>query len=228
MAKGRAEIDQRFAAETRAPKARIPRGHRMRVSDDRYSRDRLRLDLALRFIQHQARTQTIRRWTGLTDDRIRKLYRSYFAHCGRASAPRPRGRSPAQAGYFLRSPRLKHETALLASACALLGALPQRASRPAGAVRGIAQALLLCQAYEAYRMLVPGARVSFEHLLFMVDALIRGDELKLAECTGCGALLVVERVTLVAVRCLHCLPPPDARIGPDRHVPARAEELRAR
>ena len=41
-------------------------------------RDRLRLDLALRFMRHEARTHTIRKWTGLTDDRIRKLYRSYL------------------------------------------------------------------------------------------------------------------------------------------------------
>ena len=52
----------------------------MRVSDDRYSRDRLRYDLALRLIRHEARTHTIRQWTGLTDDRIRKLYRSYALH----------------------------------------------------------------------------------------------------------------------------------------------------
>ena len=50
----------------------------MRISDDRYSRDRLRLDLALRFIHLEARTHTIRAWTGLTDDRIRKLYRTYL------------------------------------------------------------------------------------------------------------------------------------------------------
>jgi hypothetical protein len=45
----------------------------MRVSDDRYTRDRLRLDLAQRLIHHEARTFTIRQWTGLSDDRIRKL-----------------------------------------------------------------------------------------------------------------------------------------------------------
>ena len=49
----------------------------MRISDDRYSRDRSRLDLALHFIRLGARTQTIRAWTGLTDDRIRKLNRDY-------------------------------------------------------------------------------------------------------------------------------------------------------
>ncbi|MGO9425633.1 MAG: hypothetical protein ACLP6Z_09600 [Steroidobacteraceae bacterium] len=45
----------------------------MRVSDDRYTRDRERLDLALRLIHHEARTFTIRQWTGLSDDRIRKV-----------------------------------------------------------------------------------------------------------------------------------------------------------
>jgi hypothetical protein len=53
-------------------------GTKMRISDDRYTRDRLRLDLALRFMRHEARTHTIRKWTGLTDDRIRKLYKAYL------------------------------------------------------------------------------------------------------------------------------------------------------
>jgi hypothetical protein len=46
----------------------------MRISENRYERDRQRLELALRFLTHEARTQTIRVWTGLSDDRIRKLY----------------------------------------------------------------------------------------------------------------------------------------------------------
>ena len=45
----------------------------MRISDDRYSRERARMELALRFLRHEARTQTIRAWTGLSDDRIRKV-----------------------------------------------------------------------------------------------------------------------------------------------------------
>jgi hypothetical protein len=45
----------------------------MRISDDRYSRERARMELALRFLHHEARTQTIRTWTGLSDDRIRKV-----------------------------------------------------------------------------------------------------------------------------------------------------------
>jgi hypothetical protein len=45
----------------------------MRISDDRYAGERARLELALRFLRHQARTQTIRAWTGLSDDRIRNV-----------------------------------------------------------------------------------------------------------------------------------------------------------
>ncbi len=190
----------------------------MRISDDRYTRDRLRLDLALRFIRHEARTRTIRTWTGLTDDRIRKLFRSYSHRPGGGAAfSRPRGRSPRQASFFLRSPRLKQEAALVASLCTLLGALPARqplradqSPRPDPAPRsdqprrGFAEALALCEAYEAYRTLVPGAHISFEHLVYLHDALSRGDELRLATCSGCGALLVAERVALTELRCVYC------------------------
>jgi hypothetical protein len=180
-------------------------GTAMRISDDRYTRDRLRLDLALRFIQHEARTQTIRTWTGLTDDRIRKLYRSYFHRPGAAAAARPRGRSPQQPGFFLRTPRLKQEAALVASLCTLLGALPaRRAPRPGAPLPGFAQGLALCEAYEAYRALVPAAHISFEHLVYLHRALSRGEELTLASCSGCGALLVAERVPLGEPRCAYC------------------------
>jgi hypothetical protein len=177
----------------------------MRISDDRYTRDRLRLDLALRFIRHEARTQTIRLWTGLTDDRIRKLYRSYLHRPGGGAFARPRGRSPQQAAFFLRSPRLKQEAALIASLCTLLGALPARcASPPEQPSRGFAEALALCEAYEAYRALVPAAHISFEHMVYLHDALSRGDELTITTCGGCGALLVAERVTLIEPQCVCC------------------------
>ncbi|HTX05274.1 MAG TPA: hypothetical protein VMD06_05560, partial [Steroidobacteraceae bacterium] len=86
----------------------------MRISEDRYDRDRQRLELALRFLTHEARTQTIRAWTGLTDDRIRKLYRSYLSRAA-CYVPRHRGKSPHQSAYFTRSLRIQQETAVLAS-----------------------------------------------------------------------------------------------------------------
>ena len=57
----------------------------MRVSDDRYTRDPPQFDLALRLIRHEARTTPSANGPDLTDDRIRKLYRSYFVKARRAS-----------------------------------------------------------------------------------------------------------------------------------------------
>ena len=117
---------------------------RMRISDDRYHRERARMELALRFLRHEARTQTIRAWTGLSDDRIRKLYRSYLGHA-RRQLPRHRGKSPHQVAYFTRSLRLQEETALLASVLSLLGVLP------GAEARGDARP-------DAWRAAVPGVR----------------------------------------------------------------------
>src|ERR1700691_1793115 len=100
----------------------------MRISDDRYSRDRLRFDIALQFIRHEARTHTIRAWTGLSDDRIRNLYRSYLCDCRATPLARHRGKSPQQVAYFMRTGRARQEAALLASLCRLLGALPLTAA----------------------------------------------------------------------------------------------------
>src|SRR5208282_5942809 len=113
----------------------------MRIYDDRYTRDQRRLDVALRFIRHEARTRTIRVWTGLSDDRIRKLYRSYSGQIRGAPLTRHRGKSPQQAGHFTRTARVRQEAALLASLYRLAGALPgQSEPRPAplqpGLLRG--------------------------------------------------------------------------------------------
>jgi len=191
----------------------------MRISDDRYTRERARMELALRFLSHEARTQTIRAWTGLSDDRIRKLYRTYMSQA-RRHLPRHRGKSPHQIAYFMRSQRLQEESAVLASVLSLLGVL--RASVPAGsspatrppgvslaelagsALPGLTRGELLCEAFEAFRLLLPSAQISFEHAVFLATALARGDQLRLGGCSDCGSLMVTERFTLRAVRCHHC------------------------
>ena len=176
----------------------------MRISDDRYSRDRLRFDLALRFIQHEARTRTIRVWTGLTDDRIRKLYRSYLADDG-ATVTRHRGKSPQQVAFFTRSPRMRQETAVLASVCYLLGVMPP--NRVADAQRtlpGVQRGTALCEAFETYRRLIRTPRISFEHAVFLVTALARGDELAATLCGDCHSLIVVDQFAVPARRCFSC------------------------
>jgi hypothetical protein len=176
----------------------------MRISEDRYDRDRERLELALRFLTHEARTQTIRVWTGLSDDRIRKLYRAYL---GRAACyvPRHRGKSPHQAAYFTRSLRIQQETAVLASFFALAGLVPAQPSTAAGAaLPELARGNSLCTAFETYATMIPTAAISFEYAVFLAGCLARGDQLRLAKCCDCGGLIVVERFPIREKRCQHC------------------------
>lgn len=177
----------------------------MRVSDARYSRDRLRFDLALRLIQHEARTSTIRMWTGLSDDRIRKLYRSYLADAQGEGVARHRGKSPHQLAFFTRTPAMREESALLASVCYLLGVVP--AGRVADAQRnlpGVPRGTALCEAFENYRELVRTPRISFEHAVTLVLALASSDEIQATLCRDCSALIVVDRGAVPIRRCASC------------------------
>src|ERR1700689_672711 len=174
----------------------------MRISDDRYSRDRSRFDIAVQFIRHEARTPTIRVWTGLSDDRIRKLYRSYLCESHGTPLTRHRGKSPQQVAFFMRSGRARQEAALLASLYQLPGPLPQApAPQLARSLACLTRGELLCQAYEAYRGLIPEGLISFEHAVFLLTTLVRGDELILGACRDCGAAVLVDRWPLRSPLC---------------------------
>jgi hypothetical protein len=178
----------------------------MRVSDDRYTRDRQRYDLALRLIGHEARTFTIRQWTGLSDDRIRKAYRSYVQVRGAPRVLRHRGKSPRQAAFFFRNPQLHFDAAQLASIFLLHGLL-----RRAGAaiesgyrVGSLESGAQVCQAYEMYVELHAPARISFEHAWFLLLALSRHDELGVARCADCGGVQLRDLLAERRSRCATC------------------------
>ena len=176
----------------------------MRISDDRYNRDRLRLDVAMRFIRHEARTRTIRQWTGLTDDRIRKLYHAYIRNGGRTT--RHRGKSPRQAAFFTRSMRMRREAAVFASVSSLFGLFTPRSitielDAPSHTV---ARGTLLREAFETYRALVDEPQISFEHAVFLLGALLAGDELRVAQCRDCAGVLVTDRLALRTPVCNDC------------------------
>ena len=162
----------------------------MRVSDDRYTRDRHRLDLALRLIQHEARTFTIRQWTGLSDDRIRKLYRSYVLDRDDRQVLRHRGKSPRQAAFFFRNPEVGFHAAQLASLYLIYGLVGAAGGGLESRYRvgSLESGALLCQAYEAYLELHAPASISFEHAWFLLLALARRDEVVVMRCDNCGGL----------------------------------------
>ncbi len=175
----------------------------MRVSDDRYTRDRQRLDLALRLIHHEARTFTIRQWTGLSDDRIRKLYRSYAMNHDVGRVHRHRGKSPRQAAFFFRNAELNFQASQLMSLFVVYGLLcgSDLELEPSYRVGSLESGTLLCQAYEAYREFHAPANISFEHAWFLLLALSRHDELGVARCNVCGGVRLRD---LLAKRRLNC------------------------
>jgi len=178
----------------------------MRVSDDRYTRDRQKFDLAVRLIRHEARTYTIRQWTGLSDDRIRKLYRSYVMNGEAHSVTRHRGRSPRQAAFFFRNPEMNFHAAQLASLFLMYGLVGrgERGLEPRYHLGSLDSGALLCRAYEAYREMHKPASISFEHAWFLLLALARHDEVGVARCMNCGALRVRDLLARRKLTCGNC------------------------
>ncbi len=186
----------------------------MRVSDDRYTRDRQRLDLALRLIHHEARTFTIRQFTGLSDDRIRKLYRSYCLDQDTHIVLRHRGKSPRQAAFFFRSPELRFHAANLASLFLLYGLLRATSKGLESCYRigSLESGALLCGGYEAYCELHSPAAISFEHAWFLLLALGRRDEIALKGCAECGGVRLLDLLAKRGSGCMTC-PPGNTQSG---------------
>lgn len=181
----------------------------MRISDDRYTRDLQRIDLAWRLIGHEARTFTIRQWTGLSDDRIRKLYRSYVECNAVGPVLRHRGKSPRRVAFFFRSPELHFQATQLAGLYLMLGLLEgtARGVEPRYRLGSLDSGGLLCQCYEAYLELHSPAGISFEHAWFLLFALSRQDELCIRRCPGCGGLDLRDPYARLRSGCAGCASP---------------------
>jgi hypothetical protein len=178
----------------------------MRISDDRYTRDRERLDLALRFIRHEARTFTIKQWTGMSDDRIRKLYRSYVLHSEAGEVLRHRGKSPRQAAFFFRNPEVNFHAAQLASLFLMYGLMGAAGGGVESRYRvgSLESGALLCRAYEAYLDLHAPVSISFEHAWFLLLALARRDEVGMTRCSSCGGLRLRDLLARHKQTCANC------------------------
>jgi hypothetical protein len=155
----------------------------MHISNDRYFLDRQRHDLALRMIRHEARTCTIRSCTGLTDDRIRRLYKTYASHAEALTVRRHRGKSPRQASFFTRNVQVQFESSLLACAFASFGLLTGESAR----TMSLQRARLFCDAYETHRQLCAATAISFEHAWFLLQLVQQNSLLRAARCRHCDS-----------------------------------------
>ncbi len=173
----------------------------MRITDCRYDRDRLRLAVAYRLIGHEARTHTIRHCTGLSGDRIRKLYRTYALDSPGPRVRRRRGKSPRQMSYFRRSVEHELQAATLAALLSCCGLLRQVHRLPAPGIEEVAR---FCDVYEAFLCVCPASLISFEHAWYLGQTLARRDEFVLERCPDCFATWIRDTLDLLPCNCATC------------------------
>ena len=179
----------------------------MRVTDDRYAGEQARFDLAIRLIGHQARTHIITRCTGFSQDRIRKLYGTYFKHRDNRRVKRRRGKSPSSIEFFVRNPWIQAEASLLVhvfAAWELLRILPDLATAPCRIADQLVFGQRFCDAYEDFHDAHPGSAISFEHAWALLSALADRHELLLLDCADCSSFYVQDALALDGRRCPAC------------------------
>jgi len=165
----------------------------MRVSNDRYSRDLRSIDVARRMLGYEARTQTIRAWTGLTGDRVRNLARSHGSEASRA-ARRLRGPSPSCLPALLATARARQEAGAAAGLCRVLEVLPEKPVPNARiGLPGLARGERLLAAFDIFREVIPQARLTLEHLVLLVFAMAEGKSWGIDHCARCHATILMDR-----------------------------------
>ena len=203
----------------------------MRISEGRYARDLRRLQLAQRLIDLEVRTKEVRAWTGLSELRIRNLCKFYDpTWVGR---PRHRGPAPTRAEAFLRSPVLRSEASAIGGLAYALGVVPKASgSRVRARAADIETGERLCDAFELYRRMVPGARFTMNQFLLLVAALAEGSDLELGCCSECRGALLVDPLGIKRRLCIACRDTPSEPVersnrlqSPgDSHIPSPLQQ----
>ena len=179
----------------------------MRLTDNRYAAERSQFELALRMIGHEARTRTIKECTGLSDDRIRKLYTTYFRDRGDGAVRRRRGKSPQQVGRFVKNPTNQLEaTTLIAlfAASLLLRIDAGNRIHTCWPRPGVEYGHRVCRAFETYLLLHRTPKLNFEWAWNLLQNISRNDELYLAVCGGCQTSYVQDAYALDHRICPSC------------------------
>lgn len=182
----------------------------MRTTDDRYAGEKARFELAIRLIGHQARTHIITQCTGFSQDRIRKLYATYFKHRDGQHIKRHRGKSPSSVEFFVRNPWIQAEATLLThvfAAWGLLRILPDLATAGTNPAGRLAYGEAFCAAYEEFRADNPESTITFEHAWGLLNTLTAGDDLRLLDCADCSSFYVQDALALDGRRCPACRVP---------------------
>lgn len=172
----------------------------------KYEKEQSRFELALRMIGHEARTRTISSCTGLSHDRIRKIFNRYFDQNRPGGVRRRRGKSPRQTAPFVRNARHQLEATTLTHLF-IQGGLLRRGGEglhPCWRHPDVEYGHRACRSYETYQLVSPNHRFSFESAWGLLQALTSGIELGLTRCHECGLDYLYDRLSLNYRQCPAC------------------------
>ena len=173
----------------------------MRVSEDRYTRDLRRIQLAHRLIRHEVRTYWIRAFTRFTEGRIRNLLRSYGlaadgVHRYRGSPPRLYSR--------LVVPKNHSEASALAGIALNWHLVPAEPVPNAWrTLPSLEFGETLCDAFELFRLMIPGGTLNLDRYILLVMALAER-QLTVGHCSHCRALILLDPLGAKRRICVHC------------------------
>lgn len=173
----------------------------MRVSEDRYTRDLRRIQLAHRLLRHEVRTYWIRAFTRLTEGRIRNLLRSYgLATDG---VHRHRGQTPRLYNRFVTAANHSEASGLAGLAFAW-HLVPEEPVRNAWRVLpSLEFGEDVCEAFELFRVIVPGGLLNLDRFILLVMALAER-QLTVGHCSQCRALILLDPAGIKRQLCLSC------------------------
>jgi len=173
----------------------------MRVSEDRYSRDLRRIQLAHRLIRHEVRTYWIRAFTRLTEGRIRNLLRSYGLAAD--GLHRYRGSPPRLYTKFM-TPARHSEASALAGVALARHLVPEEPVRNAWrTLPSLDFGENLCEVFELFRLMIPGATLNLDRFILLVMALAER-QLTVGHCSLCRALILLDPLGAKRRVCVSC------------------------
>ena len=174
-------------------------------SEDACSRDLRGVQLALRMIRHEARTQTISSWTLVSPKRVRSLSARYRRQTSNTDLSRHRGPPPTKLSNLLKSPHLNLEFSAIAGICQWAGVLPNEAMpQAAKCLPGIERGERLCYTLELFQAIVPYARVTLDQLILLVTTLAERTEWQLGTCHECSAAILIDLLGSKSTLCASC------------------------
>jgi hypothetical protein len=169
--------------------------------EDRVGRELKRYVVAARMVSHEARTQTICAYTGLTREKTKTLRKGWNVGTKR----RHRGPSPTSLKAFFRSARVQNEASCIAAYCRILGAVTvQRIENAVRFFPNLTRGERLCDVFEAYRTLFPKSELNFEQTVLIAVGLAQGDVIELDRCSSCPRTTLIDRLAIGGRFCCDC------------------------